>query len=88
MNAIAAGTGLLQSPEASATYTLTTQVATPIFNPAAGYYTTVQSVTIRTTTPGATIYYTTDGTTPTKPPTTTIFRHVPVPMNCAAMLNA
>ena len=65
VNAIAAGTGLLQSPEASATYTLTTQVATPIFNPAAGYYTTVQSVTIRTTTPGATIYYTTDGTTPT-----------------------
>jgi hypothetical protein len=65
VNAIAAGTGLLESPEASATYTLTTQVATPIFTPAPGSYTTVQSVTISTTTPGATIYYTTDGTTPT-----------------------
>ena len=65
VNAIAAGTGLLQSPEASATYTLSTQVAMPTLNPAPGYYTTVQSVTISTSTPNATIYYTTDGTTPT-----------------------
>ncbi len=65
INAIAAGTGLLQSPAASATYTLVTQVATPAFNPAPGTYTAVQSVTISTTTPNATIYYTTDGSTPT-----------------------
>ena len=65
VNAIAAGTGLLQSPEASATYTLTTQVATPGFNPPAGSYTSVQSVTISTTTPNATIYYTTNGAVPT-----------------------
>ena len=65
VNAIAAGTGLEQSPEASATYTLSTQVVMPTFNPPPGYYTAVQSVTISTTTPNATIYYTTDGTTPT-----------------------
>jgi hypothetical protein len=65
VNAIAAGTGLLQSPVASATYTLVTQVAIPSFTPAPGAYTTVQNVTISTTTANATIYYTTDGTTPT-----------------------
>jgi hypothetical protein len=43
-----------------------TQVAAPSFSPAAGSYTTAQSVTISTTTSGASIRYTTDGvTTPT-----------------------
>ena len=65
VNAIAAGAGLEQSPEASATYTLTTQAAMPTFNPPPGPYTAVQSVTISTTTPNATIYCTTNGTTPT-----------------------
>ena len=40
-------------------------VATPVFNPVAGYYTEAQNVTITCATEGATIYYTTDGTTPT-----------------------
>ena len=40
-------------------------VATPTFNPAAGVYTEPQNVTISCGTPGATIYYTTDGTIPT-----------------------
>ena len=65
VNAIAAGTGLLQSPVATATYTLTTQTAKPSFSPPPGFYETAQSVTISTTTPNATIYYTTDGSTPT-----------------------
>ena len=39
--------------------------ATPTFSPAAGTYTSPQSATIADTTTGATIYYTTDGTTPT-----------------------
>ena len=37
----------------------------PTFSPAAGTYTEVQSVTLSCETQGATIYYTTDGTTPT-----------------------
>jgi len=44
----------------------TTGVATPTFSPGAGSYDTAQSVTISTTTLGAAIRYTTDGsTTPT-----------------------
>jgi hypothetical protein len=38
--------------------------AIPAFSPAAGTYSVAQSVTISDTTPGAVIYYTTDGTTP------------------------
>jgi hypothetical protein len=39
-------------------------VATPTFNPPAGIYYSPQNVAIETETPGATIYYTTDGTDP------------------------
>jgi alpha-tubulin suppressor-like RCC1 family protein len=41
------------------------KAATPVFNVAAGTYSTTQSITITTSTSGATLYYTTDGTTPT-----------------------
>jgi alpha-tubulin suppressor-like RCC1 family protein len=43
----------------------TMKVASPTFSPVGGTYTTAQTVTLATTTPGATIRYTTDGTTPT-----------------------
>ncbi|GBF51210.1 chitobiase/beta-hexosaminidase C-terminal domain protein [Leptospira ryugenii] len=50
----------------SAMYTVgNTTVALPSFSPAAGFYNTPQYITISTTTSGATIYFTTDGTTPT-----------------------
>jgi uncharacterized repeat protein (TIGR03803 family) len=42
------------------------QAATPTFSPIAGTYASAQSVTISTTTSGANIRYTTDGSTPTE----------------------
>jgi chitinase len=48
---------------AGASYTLKT--ATPTFNPPGGTYVLNLTVSISDVTPGATIYYTTDGSTPT-----------------------
>jgi len=45
--------------------TPTEDVATPTFEPAAGSYISIQSVSLACATEGATIYYTTDGTEPT-----------------------
>ena len=55
--------GLADSNVVTATYTL--QVVTPTFTPAGGSYGATQSVAISTTTTGTSIYYTTDGSTPT-----------------------
>jgi Chitobiase/beta-hexosaminidase C-terminal domain/Fn3 associated len=45
----------------------TPTVATPVTSPASGTYATTQTVTATTTTSGATICFTNDGTTPTAP---------------------
>jgi parallel beta-helix repeat protein len=42
------------------------RVATPVFTPNGGAHTGSVSVTLQTTTPGATIYYTTDGSVPSQ----------------------
>jgi hypothetical protein len=65
LNAIAIATGASASAVNSATYTITLPAAAPAFSPAGGAYTSAQTVTISTTTPSATIYYTTNGATPT-----------------------
>jgi hypothetical protein len=63
--AIAAKAGYANSPVTTAAYTIASGVPAPVFSPAAGTYTSPQTVTITDTMAGATIYYTTDGTTPT-----------------------
>ncbi len=51
---------------ATGTYTIEGAVATPEFSPSPGTYTSAQSVAITCATPGATIRYTMDGSTPTE----------------------
>ncbi len=63
-------TGGLTSSQKILTWTYSVQpvapaTATPVFTPPAGNYVDAQNVAISSTTTGAVIYYTTDGTAPT-----------------------
>ncbi len=61
----AAAPGYLNSNVASATYTINLPIAAaPTFSPAPGNYSSAQSVSLSDTATGASIYYTTDGSTP------------------------
>ena len=64
ISAIAVASGYSNSGIASATYNITTPVATPAFSVPSGSYTSAQTVTITDATSGASIFYTTDGSTP------------------------
>ncbi|HZI14403.1 MAG TPA: polysaccharide lyase family 7 protein [Myxococcus sp.] len=64
----------------------TGQVATPSFSPPPGTYTGAQSVSISTTTPGASIRYTTDGSTPSS--TTGTLYSSPVTISATKTLKA
>jgi hypothetical protein len=65
IEAIASGNGYSQSAVASAAYTITPPAATPTFSVTPGTYTSTQTVSISDSTPGVTIFYTTNSTTPT-----------------------
>ena len=64
IQAIAVGSGFAPSNVAAATYTILPQAATPVISPAAGAVPSSQQITITDSSSGATIYYTTNNTTP------------------------
>jgi Chitobiase/beta-hexosaminidase C-terminal domain len=65
-NAIATASGFAQSAVRSASYTLRSVAANPTFSPASRTnFASTLSVSIADSTPGATIYYTTNGSAPT-----------------------
>jgi hypothetical protein len=67
LKAMAYKSGLTDSAVSSATYTINTgAVAAPIFSPGGGSYASAQSVSMTSATTGATIRYTTNGSTPTQ----------------------
>jgi hypothetical protein len=68
IEAIAVASGYTNSAVASGTYVIGTPAATPTFSPAPGTYSAAQSVSLLDATAGASIYYTTNGTTPTVTP--------------------
>ncbi|QJE97067.1 chitobiase/beta-hexosaminidase C-terminal domain-containing protein [Luteolibacter luteus] len=65
VKALATAAGLDPSPVVTAEYRIVNQVEQPVISPNGGLFSTPQPVTLTTTTPGATIYYTLDGSTPT-----------------------
>src|SRR3989475_3333911 len=82
---MAAASGMTNSSVTSATYTIQQSVAPPSFNPAGGSFAGSVTVTMSTTTSGATIYYTTDGSTPT---TASSVYTGPVPLTTTTTLRA
>ena len=83
LKAIAAASGYSTSDVASAAYKI--EAAAPTFSPGAGTYSGAQSVTITDATPGATIYYTTNGTTPS---TSSSVYSVPISVGAKETLKA
>lgn len=62
--AVAGGTGYSDSSVNSAAYVIGTTASTPTFSPVAGTYSGTQNVTVSSTSSGAVICYTINGTTP------------------------
>jgi hypothetical protein len=64
LDAIAISPGYIQSTDATDTYTIKDQAAPPDISPAAGTYSSTQTVKLSDTSASPTIYYTTDGSVP------------------------
>ena len=78
LKAVAYRTGWTTSSVTSGQYTIMPLVSAPVFAPGPGSYFASQDVTITTATPGASVRYTTDGSTPTASAGTLYAGPVPV----------
>jgi hypothetical protein len=89
LKAIAYKSGMSDSNVVVGTYTINNlpTCAAPTFTPAAGTYTSAQSVTISTTTAGASIHYTTDGSTPSET-TGTLYNGVAITVGSTTTVKA
>ncbi|MGA8312537.1 MAG: chitobiase/beta-hexosaminidase C-terminal domain-containing protein [Terriglobales bacterium] len=85
IKAMAAASGLVNSSVTTSLYTIPQGLATPTLNPSPGIYSTAQSVTLQDATPGATIYYTLNGTTPT---TSSAVYSSPIPVTATTTISA
>lgn len=65
VRAVSCRYGWTNSVETNASFTIILPTATPYFNPTSGTYSVSKTVWIHSNTTNATIYYTTDGSTPT-----------------------
>ncbi len=85
LNAIAVESGYTNSPVASAAYTISSTLPTPVISPSGGSYTSSQTVSISDSATGTTIYYTTNGSTPT---TSSSVYGGPITVSASETLNA
>ena len=89
LKAMAYKTGSTNSAVNTGTYTINLPTAAaPTFSPVAGTYTSAQNVTISSTTTGATLKYTTDGSTPSPSAGQTYTAGTPVNIPSTATLKA
>jgi hypothetical protein len=65
IRAVAVATGFTSSTVVAQSYLIEAPAATPVIAPVSGTYPSLQSVTMTDATPGATIYYTSNGAAPT-----------------------
>ena len=86
--AMAAASGFANSAVATGAYVIQQgTTATPTFNPSPGIYGTAQSVHLSDATSGATIYYTTNGNTPTT--SSTVYNDAsPIQVNATTTIKA
>jgi hypothetical protein len=85
IQAIAVVSGSAPSSVASATYVITPPAVAPTFSPAAGSYTSAQSVALSDSIPGAAFYYTTNGAVPT---TSSTLYTAPITVAASEMVEA
>jgi len=85
LEAMAVASGYANSPVATGAYLINSAAATPSFTPAPGTYSSAQSVALVDATPGASIYYTTNGSTPT---TSSTLYTGPIPVGTSETIQA